>query len=341
MKRFYLSLLIVITACFSGFGQSQHAPVASPIQVGAYIPGLINPRDYANPGTSGLIAMDYNVFFNTNQYFDRYGNKVENLNFNLGNGPIPIEFDMSGYMNILALVYVSPELSFLGNARYMAILSPYYATADYRIGLTELSDSTLTADGGTGGFGDLGIAPLFLTWSMAKNKIDLTTGYQLTAPTGRYTTGADDNIGLGYWNHAIQLFTYFYLLEKATAIYLGNTFEFHSKVKDIDVKPGSRYTLEYGISQYFTERLELTVQGGHTWQVGEDIGEDVYWDPSFKDRSSTIGVGLGYWPVIDKFYFNLKWWTNYGLRQAFKVNSFQLQLIYIPGILVGKNDKNE
>lgn len=336
MKELILSLLFVLTTCFSGYSQ---APVASPLQVGAYLPGIINPRDYANPGTSGLFAMDYNIFFTTSQYYDRYGHEVNSLDFDKGNEPIPLAFDISGYLNVLAIAYTSPQLSFLGNARYLTFISPYYSTADYRIGLTEISDSNLTADGGAGGFGDLGIAPLYLTWSLADDKFDLTTGYMFTAPTGRYTTGADDNVGLGYWSHAIQLFTYYYLLEKATALYIGNTFELHSKVKDVDVKPGSRYAIEYGISQYFTERFELTVQGGISWQVGKDSGDDVYWDTSFKDRSSTIGAGVGYWPISDILYFNLKWWTNYALRQSFKTNSFQLQLIYAPGILVSKRDK--
>ena len=328
-----------MTTCFSGYAQSPPPPVASPIQMGAYTPGLANPRDLANPGTSGFVAIDYNVFFDTNQYYDRKGNKVDQLDFGLGLGPVPLDIDISSYINALEISYVSQELSFLGNARYMVILSPYYATSDYRVGLGELADSTLSVDGGTGGFGDLGLAPLYLTWSLGDDKFDITTGYMFTAPTGRYETGADDNIGLGYWNHAFQVFTYYHLRQRATAIFLGNTFEFHSRVKDVDVRPGSRHTIEYGVSHYLSERFEVTVQGGHTWQLGKDTGEDVYWDTSYKDRNSTIGVGLGFWPVKEIFYTNIKWWTNYGIRQNFKVNSFQIQLMYIPGILSHKDDK--
>jgi hypothetical protein len=339
MKCLNLSLLFVVISCFSGYAQTPPPPVASPIQMGAYIPGLVNPRDYANPGTSGIIAIDYNVFFSTNQYVDRNGDKVDQLDFGLGYGPVPIDIEMSGYINALALVYVTPEISFLGNARYMTILAPYYSTADFRVALGSLADSTLSIDGSTGGFGDLGFAPLFLTWSLAEDKFDITTGYMFTAPTGRYETGADDNIGLGYWSHTFQVFTYYYLLQKATALYLGNTYEAHGKLKDVDVKPAGQYTLEYGVSQYLSERLEVTVQGGHSWQVGEDSGTDVYWDTSYKDRNSTIGAGLGYWPVKEIFYANFKWWTNYGMRQHFKINSFQIQLIYIPGILMSNADK--
>jgi len=339
MKKISSFILIILFTSFSGYAQSLPAPLPSPIQMGAYIPGLINPRDLSNPGLSGLIAIDYNLFFSTDQYIDRNGNEVNSIDIPVL-GPVPIAVDISGYINALAIAYVSPELSFLGGPRYIAVLAPLYVTADFRVALGELQDDRLTVDGGTGGFGDLGIAPLYLTWAGANDKYDITTGYMFTAPTGRYETGADDNIGLGYWNHILQLFMYYYPLpQKATAIYLGNTFEIHSKLNDVDVRPGNRYTLEYGVSQYLSARFEITVQGGYTTQVGEDSGDDVYWDTSYKDRYSTIGVGLGFWPVPTKFYTNFKWWTNYGIRQHFKFNNFQIQLIYIPGILGAKSEK--
>ena len=340
MRKLCLVTFYLISVSYFCLAQSPPAPIASPIQMGAYLPGLINPRDFANPGTSGLVAMDYNVFFNTDQYIDRNGNAVDEFDLGQGSRPFPIDVDISGYINALAVAYISSELSFLGNARYIGVLAPYYATADLRVGLSELVDSTLVVKGGTSGFGDFGFAPLYLTWSLGEDKFDITTGYMFTAPTGRYETGADDNIGLGYWNHVFQVFTYYYLLQKATALYVGNTFETHSKVKDVDVKPGSRYTIEYGVSQYLSERFEVTVQGGHSWQVGKDSGSDVYWDTSFKDKYSTIGAGLGYWPVKEIFYLNFKWWTNYGIRQHFKFNSYQLQLIVIPGWLRAKADEN-
>ncbi len=327
MKKFIWLLFILPASTYLAYGQLPPAPIVSPMQTGAYLPGLMNPRDYTNLGTSGLIVMDYNVFYSTKDYYDRNGNNADILDLNL-----------SGYLNVFAVNYVSPEISFLGNARYLGFISPYYSTSSYKVGVDELP--ALNLKGSVSGFGDLGIAPLFLTWSLGEDKFDLTAGYVFTAPTGSYETGADDNIGLGYWSHDFQVFTYYYLRQKATALYLVNTFETHSKIKDVDVRPGSRYTIEYGVSHYLSESFEVTLQGGNTWQVGEDSGNDVYWDSSIKDRNSTIGAGLGYWPVKEKFYANLKWWTNYGMRQHFKVNAFQLQLIYVPGVLQGKADKN-
>lgn len=338
MKIHFLLISAFVLYCNTIYAQSR--PIVSPIQMGAYMPGIINPRDYANPGTSGLMALDYNLFFNSDQYIDRYGNKTDHIEVGISNNTVPIEIDMTGYLNALAIVYVSPELGFIGKVRYLGFISPYYATSDYRIALSELILGDTTVTGNTGGLGDLTIAPIYLTWAVENQKWDVTGGYMFSAPTGRYETGADDNIGLGYWNYILQVFTYYYPLpEKATAIFLGNSFEFHSKIKDADVRPGNRYAIDYGISQYLSERFEVTIQGGNNWQVGDDSGDDVYWDTSFKDRYSTIGVGLGFWPVKQKFYTHLKWWTNYAIRQHFKTNNLQLQLIYIPGVLMAKTDK--
>lgn len=341
MKKYLLILLIAALASVVK-SQTLPEPLPSPLQMGAYLPGLISPRDYSNPGFSGLAIIDYNLFFNTGDFIDRHGNSVNNIDLipDPAGRSIPIEKDLSGYINALVLAYVSPEIKALGNARYIGVVSPYYATASFKATLKQLPNGDKSVSGDVGGIGDLMIAPVYLTWSDANAKMDFTTGYLFSAPTGRYETGADDNIGLGYWSHVLQAYNYFYLMpEKASAFFIGNSFEMHSKLKDADVKAGNRYTLEYGISQYLSERLEITVQGGHTWQVSEDKGDDVYWDTSYKDRYSTVGIGIGYWPVSQKFYLNAKWTTNYGIRQHFKHNIYSLQLIWAPTFLRAKTDK--
>ena len=231
------------------------------------------------------------------------------------------------------LVYASPKLPFLGNAQYLFIAAPNYASAKVTVGLGELLNGT-TVEGGASGFGDLTIAPLILSWSL--DKFDFTGGYLFYAPTGRYETGADDNIGLGYWSHIFQMASYYYPKpDKATAFMFMPSYEFHGNIKDADVRPGSRFIMEYGISQYLSEKLEVTLQGGHAWQMSEDSGSDVYWDTSVKDQRSVFGLGIGYWflPIL---YANAKYTGSYGLKQNFKTNMFQLQIILIPNVFKKK-----
>ena len=75
------------------------------------------------------------------------------------------------------------------------------------------------------------MAPVGLSWALGQ--FDATFFYGFTAPTGRYTTGADDNIGLGFWTHQFQGFGYFYPNpSQATALMLGLTYELNSEIED-------------------------------------------------------------------------------------------------------------
>ena len=338
MNKFYL-LIILITTLEYVHAQILPDPLPSPVQSGSYIPGIIGVRDFANPGFSGIVAVDYNLFINSDKYVNRNGDQVDAINFP-ELGTLPIDVDLSGYINSLMLAYASPELSFLGNTQYMFFVAPNYITANVRVALGQLVNEGVV-DGGASGFGDLAVAPLFLSWGAENQKVDITGGYMFVAPTGRYETGADDNIGLGYWSHIIQVAGYYYPLpQKATAILVAPVLEFHGKTKDVDVKAGTRFALDYGISQYLSERFEVTLQGGHVRQIGEDSGNDVYWDTSVKDRMNIFGAGVGFWPMPNKFYTHFKWSTTYGNRQHFKVNTFELELLFIPWVKQGPGTDN-
>ncbi len=333
-KKFNLLCCLLITA--SIFGQVQ--PQASPILSGGYLPGIMGVRDYANPGTDGLFVIDYNVFLSANTFYDRDGNKSNSLDLVPElEGSIPIDVDISGYINSLMFVYASPKLEFLGNAQYLFIAAPNFTTASMAVGLGQLANSR-TIDGGAAGFGDITIAPIMLSWG--SEKFDLTTGYLFVAPTGKYETGADDNVGIGYWSHVVQAAAYYYPLpQKATAILVMPSYEWHGNLKDADVKPGSRFMLEYGISQYLSERLEITLQGGHAWQSGEDSGSDVYWDARVKDQMNILGGGIGYWLKPNVLYANAKYSTTYNNKQHFKTDIFQIELLLTTDLLKKKTKK--
>ena len=334
MKNIKLISLLVLLICSTGLAQSLPDPLVSPIQAGAYVPGLMGVRDYVNPGVDGMIFLDYNIFINANSFHDRNGNEVNSLNLFPELGSIPFETDISGYINALAIAYVSPKLSFLGNAQYIGVIAPNFTTVNTQVALGELLNET-TVTGGGSGLGDLAIAPLLLSWG--SEKFDFTTGYMFVVPTGKFELGGSDNVGLGYWSHFIQAAFYYYPLpEKATALMLLPTYEFHGKIKGSNVTPGSRIGLDYGISQYLSKRFEVTLQGAHAWQVGKDKGGDVYWDTSVKDQLSTLGGGLGYWLLPAKLYANAKYYFTYGEKQHFDSNIFQIQLIFNPGWLQSK-----
>lgn len=337
-KTLIILTCLMLSVSIPSQGQSDN--IVSPIQSGGYLPGIMGVRDYANPGSDGLFVLDYNIFLSADTFYDRNGNRKNSLDLfpELG-GEIPFDVDISGYINSLMFSYSSPKIEILGNAQYMFIASPNFTATNTRVGLSQLSNGG-TIDGGSSGFGDLTIAPFMLSWG--SDKFDLTTGYLFIAPTGKYKNGEDDNVGIGYWSHVIQAAAYYYPLPlKTTAILFMPSYEFHGKIKDTNVKPGSRFLLEYGISQYLSERFEVTLQGGHSWQTGEDSGSDVYWDTSVKDQMSSFGAGLGYWLKPDVLYSNAKYSTTYNNKQHFKANAFQLQLILVTDFLKKKVNENQ
>lgn len=116
---------------------------------------------------------------------------------------------------------------------------------------------------------------------------------------------------------------------------LGLTYELNSNIKDSDVTPGSRLSLDWGISQYLSERFEIGLQGSLNRQVSDDSGDDVYWDPSYHDRRNLIAAAVGYWPWTGRLYVNAKYALDFGVLQGFKRNTFMLNLLFLTNLATG------
>ena len=329
IKTSLLSLALVILAIGNLSAQN-----VSAYQAGAYQPGLLNLRDWATIEVPGLLFMDYNYWNRSDSYIDQYGDKVSSIEIN--GTTLDLSTQISGYINVPVLFYASKR-KILGG-RYMASLNPVFLSSNSKTNIhSSTSDSEYTSSGNTGGFGDMAIMPLGLGWSF-NNKIDLSFLYTIYLPTGRYETGASDNVGKGYWTHLLQLPAYFYLKEKATAFLIMPTLEMNGKVKDADVKAGSRLTIEYGISQYLTSWLEIEILNGHNWQIAYDEGEDVWWSDTplyTKDQTSNVSFGVGVWTYSNRINLRLKYAMDYGVKQRYKSNFLSFSAIFIPNLLTG------
>lgn len=330
MKKVLLITLIV-TLC----SELTKAQRISPYQPGSYYPGLVNLRDLAAP-PPGLILLDYNYWMRSKGYYDKNGDDFSGGTINMPSPHDPVQVDfnpeISGYFNVPLLFYASKFRVF--GARYMASIAPVYMNLNYKVFAAHGNSST-EISGNVSGWGDLTVMPLGLSWSFS-NKTDLSFMYTFYAPTGRYESGADDNIGQGFWTHQFQLPTYFYAMEQATAFSLIPTFELVGKVKDSEARTGNRFSLEYGISQYFTEWLEVEVVNGHNWQISDDSGSDAWWIGTrfdSRDRKNTFSAGIGVWALAGKLNLRAKYIIDYAVRQRFKDNFVSLSLLFIPGIL--------
>ena len=314
-------LALVVLALASAPARSQ---VVSPLQTGHYVPGVMNLRDYA-AAAPGLYAVWYNWFVSSGTYVDRNGDELTSL-------------DLNGFATVPSLFWAS-TFTFLGGARYLAAVAPNWMTSSFTFvaepgGPGSGPSDGEVVEGSVSGLSDLFVAPVGLSWALGQ--FDATFFYGFTAPTGRYTTGADDNIGLGFWTHQFQGFGYFYPdPSQATALMLGLTYELNSEIEDVAVNPGNRLSLEYGVSHYPTGWLELGVQGAHNWQVTDDSGSDVIWDPSYHDQKSTLLFSAGFWPWAGRLYVAAKYGFEYGVRQRFKNDNLMVNLIWVTNALDG------
>ena len=182
------------------------------------------------------------------------------------------------------IFYYVPNHKFLG-AYYMPYIALTYATgelvADFPIA------PGVRLSGGGSGFADTYVQPVNLGWHL--KRADVNAGYAFFAPTGRYTAGASDNVGSGYWGHDITSGTTFYITKnKGTSANLATAWELHHgerKTASVPLgrqvsnkTPGQAFTMEWGLGQVLPLKKDLSmlaqlgVVGYDQWQVSNNGG---------------------------------------------------------------------
>ena len=150
-------------------------------------------------------------------------------------------------MNTIA--WVSPA-KILG-ARYGASASLPFSKND----LT--SDLQGNLSGGSG-FADSYYLPVILGWKWATAAVRAMYGF--LAPTGRFSAGANNNVGSGYWTHALSAGQTFYLTgNKLLSLSAFQLYEFHTVQESTGVHPGETFNLDYSLmySLARTRRFQL------------------------------------------------------------------------------------
>lgn len=179
------------------------------------------------------------------------------------------------------IFYYVPNHKFLGGY-FMPYISVNIASGSL---VAELNGTNLATSGGGAGLADTFVQPLNMGWHL--KRADLNVGYAFTAPTGRYTAGASNNVGSGYWGNNITSGTTFYITKnKATSANLATDWEIHGQRKAAsipagqfsNITPGQAFTLEWGFGQVlplkkdFSRLLQLGLVGYDQWQVSSNGG---------------------------------------------------------------------
>ena len=189
------------------------------------------------------------------------------------NGEILATGQNSVMMDLNSFVWVSKKkMGFLGGAVFSA-------SATLPIANNSLTSDVHGALSGGGGFADSYYQPLILGWR--KQRVAIRAIYGFLAPTGRFSAGANTNVGSGYWTSAVASGQTIYLdSSKATALSAFQMYEFHGTQEGTMVHPGQTFNLDYSLTHTFplqrSLRLQLGLVGYGQWQTTDKHGPEHY-----------------------------------------------------------------
>jgi hypothetical protein len=208
------------------------------------------------------------------------------INYDAGaafNGPKGNAIPVTGNYNVWAIenafIYV-PNTKFLhGNIGFQLIF-PTAATGSLVADISNPQAPNLSAAGGGSGLADLWLQPFTLGWHL--KRWDLQLGDAFMIPTGRYSPGATNNAGTGYFGNHLQTGTTYYVTKnKATSVNLFTDWEVHGTRQgtgNTAKSPGQVFTDEWGIGQIlplkkdFSKLLQIGVIGYDQWQITANGG---------------------------------------------------------------------
>jgi hypothetical protein len=208
------------------------------------------------------------------------------VNYDAGsfNGPKGNSIPVSSSYNVWAvenMFYYVPNWKVLGGNIGFDIMFPTIATgslvADFQVPVT---GNTLNLAGGGTGLADLWIQPFTIGWHLKRWDIQLADAFMI--PTGRYTPGASNNVGSGYFgNHLQTAATYYITKNKGTSANIFTDWEAHgsrSGTNGTSKTPGQAFTDEWGIGQILplkkdmSKLLQVGFVGYDQWQITNNGG---------------------------------------------------------------------
>ena len=146
-----------------------------------------------------------------------------------------------------------------------------------------VANNSLTSDvqgpiSGGEGFADSYYQPFILGWT--KERAAFRAVYGFLAPTGKFNVNANDNVGSGYWTHALSSGQTVYLSEnKRTALSAFQMYEFHTEQEGTRIQPGQTLDLDYSVTHVIPlghdAGLQVGLAGYNQWQTTDKTGPTI------------------------------------------------------------------
>jgi hypothetical protein len=246
----------------------------------------------------------------------------------------------TGSYNVWAIenvLYYVPNLKIAGgNLGFNLILTPATGSLDADLVIPALGNANLSGAGGGAGLADLYIQPLTLGWH--KKRVDFLVADGLMLPTGRYSPGATNNVGTGYFGNHLETGSTVYITKnRATSANLFTDWEVHGSrdgTNNTSKTPGQAFTDEWGLGQIiplkkdFSKLAQVGIIGYDQWQVTANGGTmpvgPITAPASLLPYYSAHAVGLqtGFIMPAKNLTLNFKWEHEYNANSHFIGNTF-------------------
>jgi hypothetical protein len=259
--------------------------VLATLILGSTSPLLAQQKGQWVPGQFGLnagVIPDPGITY-ANMPFNYSADQVNGPN---GNSVPGITGNYSFWVDENILYYV-PKHKFLGGY-FMPYVVLSYASGEL---VADFTGMNLSAAGGGSGFADMYVQPLNIGWHFGK-RVDFNAGYAFVAPTGRFTQGAPNNVGSGYWGNDITSGTTLYITKnQGTTANLATAWEIHGEKSGTNITPGQAFTMEWGIGQVLPLKKDMSmlaqlgVVGYDQWQVSHSSGTLTVGDMTIFERA--------------------------------------------------------
>ena len=176
-----------------------------------------------------------------------------------------------------------------------------------------------------------------LGWHL--KRADITAGYNLYIPTGRFTQGGNDNTGLGMWGIELTIGTTVYLDQKKlwnAAVNFG--LEFHTDKSGTNIQVGDLGTVSGGLGRTFYKKssgpipivMNLGAAGYAQFKVTGDSGSDI--PPAlrgFKDRVFALGPEFNIFIPKPRLSLLVRYEPEFGARVRTQGQTVVVSLVWV------------
>lgn len=212
-----------------------------------------------------------------------YANLTLNYDADTYNNSSGKAVPVTGSYNVWAVenvFYFVPDTKFLGGNLGFMVMFPTPATGSLVADISIQGVPNLSAAAGGSGLADLWLQPFTVGWHL--KRADLKVADAFMVPTGRYSPGATNNVGTGYFGNHLQTSATVYITKnKGTSANVFTDWEVHGPRQGTNSTyktPGQAFTVEWGVGQILplkknlSQLLQLGIVGYDQWQVTDNTG---------------------------------------------------------------------